>query len=464
MCFLSRSRLLKKLSATIRSIGSLCNLRGSLCLPGELTSKPFTTEAQRDLGRNQVLWLQRSQMFIDHVARHGPALQRSAMFQRILTTVYVSLRRSEDHFFSLASSINISVLRDDGNRIGNFAQKTSSCGLVTQRPKRSHKEDSINFARSFFPQPAKGDLRVALRPVLKSTSVLFVSFWFCVVLGACGAKPAPPSISQASISPPPSANSAPTQSTAPSSARRDVLRVCADPNNLPFSNRRQQGFENKIAELVARELKVKVEYTWWAQRRGFIRNTLKAGLCDLIIGMPSSLELALTTAPYYRSTYAFVFRKDSHYDLHSFDDELLKYVRVGVQLIGDDFANSPPAHALSNRNIIQNVKGYSVYGDYNEPNPPARIIEAVAKHEIDVAVVWGPLAGYFAKRQGVPITLVPVSPRIDLPYLPFVYDISMGVRREDTDFKDKLEIILTGKSHEIGKILDEYHVPRGPVI
>lgn len=250
---------------------------------------------------------------------------------------------------------------------------------------------------------------------------------------------------------------------AQSNIRHDVLRVCADPNNLPFSNRRQEGFENKIADLIARELKVKVEYTWWAQRRGFVRNTLKAGTCDLIVGMPSSMELALTTTPYYRSTYAFVFRKDSHLSLHSFDDELLKHVQIGVQLIGDDFANAPPAHALSNRHIVQNVKGYTVYGDYNQPNPSARIVEAVANREIDVAVVWGPQAGYFAKRQGVPIEVVPVSPQIDLPYLPFVYDISMGVRREDSAFKEQLDEILARKSREIGNILDEYNVPRVPV-
>lgn len=252
--------------------------------------------------------------------------------------------------------------------------------------------------------------------------------------------------------------------TAQSSIKRDVLRVCADPNNLPFSNRLQEGFENKIADLIARELKVKVEYTWWAQRRGFVRNTLKSGSCDLIVGMPSSMELALTTTPYYRSTYTFVFRKNSHLNLHSFDDELLKHVQIGVQLIGDDFANTPPAHALTNRHIVQNVKGYSVYGDYNQANPPARIVEAVAKREIDVAVVWGPQAGYFAKRQGVPLEVVPVLPRIDLPYLPFVYDISMGVRREDTAFKEQLEKIITRKAREIGSILDKYNVPRVPAI
>jgi mxaJ protein len=291
---------------------------------------------------------------------------------------------------------------------------------------------------------------------------------FGVILSlSCGVQKNSSSVTT-SISPKvstPTAVPAVTQSVAAqSNIRHDVLRVCADPNNLPFSNRRQQGFENKIADLIARELKVKVEYTWWAQRRGFVRNTLKAGLCDLIVGLPSSMELALTTTPYYRSAYAFIFRKDRHFSLHSFDDALLKHVQIGVQLIGDDFANTPPAHALSNRHIVENVKGYSVYGDYSQANPPARIIEAVAKREIDVAVVWGPQAGYFAKRQGIPLEVVPVSPQIDLPYLPFVYDISMGVRREDGAFKDQLEKILARKSREIGKILDEYNVPRVPAI
>lgn len=239
-----------------------------------------------------------------------------------------------------------------------------------------------------------------------------------------------------------------------------VLRVCADPNNLPFSNRKLEGFENRIAALVAHELNATVEYTWRAQRRGFIRETLRAGACDVIIGMPSSLELALTTAPYYRSTYAFVYRKDRKLNIRSFDDTALRDVRVGVQMIGDDFANTPPAHALANRHIIQNVKGYSVYGDYAQENPPARIVEAVAKGEVDVAVAWGPLAGYFAGRQRVPLEVVPVSPQIDLPFLPFVYDISMGVRRGDDAFRDQLDDILNRKRPEIEAILDEYGVPR----
>jgi quinoprotein dehydrogenase-associated probable ABC transporter substrate-binding protein len=244
------------------------------------------------------------------------------------------------------------------------------------------------------------------------------------------------------------------------SSERRVLRVCADPNNLPFSNQKLEGFENRIAELIAREMNATVEYTWWAQRRGFIRNTLKAGTCDVVIGVPSSYELALTTAPYYRSTYAFVYRKARGLNVRSFDDAVLHSVRVGVQMIGDDFANTPPAHALTNRHIIENVKGYSVYGDYAQANPPARIVEAVAKGEVDVAVVWGPLAGYFAKRQRGQLEVVPVSPQIDLPYLPFVYDISIGVRHGENAFRDQLDEILTRRSRDIKSILDEYGVPQ----
>jgi quinoprotein dehydrogenase-associated probable ABC transporter substrate-binding protein len=238
------------------------------------------------------------------------------------------------------------------------------------------------------------------------------------------------------------------------------LRVCADPNNLPFSNEREEGFENKIAALVAREMNVDVEYTWWAQRRGFIRNTLKAGDCDLVVGVPSSFELAQTTSPYYRSTYVFVSRKDRKLNIRSFDDPLLRKLKVGVQMIGDDFSNTPPAHALSNRNIIRNVRGYTVYGDYAKANPPARILEAVTKGEVDVAIVWGPLAGYFAKRQKAPLEIMPVSPEIDLPYLPFVFDISMGVRRGDDALREELEQILARRRNEIESILDEYSVPR----
>jgi quinoprotein dehydrogenase-associated probable ABC transporter substrate-binding protein len=239
-----------------------------------------------------------------------------------------------------------------------------------------------------------------------------------------------------------------------------VLRVCADPNNLPFSNQRLEGFENKIADLLAQDLGERVEYRWWAQRRGFFRNTLKAGMCDVVIGVPAGFEMALTTKPYYRSTYVFLSRKDRHLDVKSFDDPVLKKLRIGVQIIGDDQSNAPPAHALTRRNIIENVKGYTLYGDYSQQNPPARIVDAVGEGDIDLAIVWGPLAGYFAKQSRVPMEVVPVSPQIDQPFLPFVFDIAMGVRRGDQELRDQIDQFLEKRRPEIEKILEDYRVPR----
>ncbi len=243
----------------------------------------------------------------------------------------------------------------------------------------------------------------------------------------------------------------------PATARE--LRVCADPNNLPFSNEKGEGFENRIVELIAQELGATVEYTWWAQRRGFLRNTLKAGLCDVVPGTPSNMEGLRTTAPYYRSSYVFVTRADGP-TIASFNDRQLRDVLVGVQLIGDDGSNAPPAHALSRRGIIDNVRGYSVYGDYRKPNPPARIIEALAKGEIDVAAVWGPLAGYFAARQAVALKLAPVRPAFDGPQLPMVWDISMAVRKEDEALRQQLDAALDRRRKEVDAILAGYGVPR----
>ena len=253
------------------------------------------------------------------------------------------------------------------------------------------------------------------------------------------------------------ATSGTVRSTASPASR--VLRVCADPNNLPFSNEKREGFENRIAELVARELRAELRYTWWAQRRGYIRNTLRAGLCDVFIGMPTGLDMVLTTRPYYRSTYAFVTKRSGP-RVTSFDDPKLKRLRVGVQIIGDDFANAPPGQALSNRGIVRNVRGYTVLGDYREPNPPSRIVRAVEKGEVDVAVVWGPLAGWFARRSSVPLRVVPVSPEVDLPYLPFVFDIAMGVRHGETTLRDSLDAVIARRSHDIDRILADYAVPR----
>jgi mxaJ protein len=284
---------------------------------------------------------------------------------------------------------------------------------------------------------------------------LWLFFFFVLFATGCTASNQPTSAEQTLVK---KYIEPPKQEKIPAS--KTVLRVCADPNNLPFSNEKREGFENKIAELLGREMRLPVEYTWWAQRRGFFRNTLRAGACDVVIGVPSSFELALTTQPYYRSTYVFVSRRDRNLNIKSFDDEALKHLKIGVQLIGDDSTNAPPAHALANRGIIKNVVGYTLYGNYKEDSPPARIIDAVVKGEVDLAIVWGPLAGFFAKKQKVPLTLQSVSPQIDTPYLPFVYDISLGVRRGEDELKNQLEEILLRKRDEIEKILDEFNIPR----
>ena len=241
---------------------------------------------------------------------------------------------------------------------------------------------------------------------------------------------------------------------------RNPLRVCADPNSLPYSNSAGQGFENHIAKMIGAELGRPVEYTWWAQRRGFVRNTLNAGTCDIVMGTTSGMEMLATSRPYYRSTYVFVSRRDRRLGIRSFDDERLRALKIGVQLVGDDGVNTPPVHALTNRGIARNLVGFTVYGDYRRPNPASQIIEAVVDGRVDVAVVWGPLAGYFAKSSTIPLDVVPVSPQVDLPYLPFVFDIAMGVRRRDSTFHAQIDSIITRRKPSIDSLLASYGVPR----
>jgi mxaJ protein len=238
------------------------------------------------------------------------------------------------------------------------------------------------------------------------------------------------------------------------------LRVCADPNNLPFTNNREEGFENRIAELVARDLGTRVEYVWWAQRRGFVRNTLNAGVCDVVMGLPTRVDMALTTEPYYRSTYVFVTRRDRDLRIHSFDDARLKALRIGVPMVGDDGASAPPAHALARRGMLTNLVQYSVFGDYRQDSPPSALIAAVARGDVDVAAAWGPLAGYFAARQAEPLDVTPVDARMDGPFVPLAFDISMAVRRGDSARKGLLDRFIERRRLEIEAILAEFGVPR----
>jgi mxaJ protein len=237
------------------------------------------------------------------------------------------------------------------------------------------------------------------------------------------------------------------------------LRVCADPYNLPFSNDRGEGFENKIAQLVARELNASIINYWWPHRRGFVRNSLSAGNCDVIIGVPVGFDPVATTKPYYRSTYYFVYRADRGLAIRSLDDTVLKHLRIGVNLIGYDATNTPPAHALAPRGIV----GLVGFGNFLNPDPkadhPQDIIEAVAKDSIDVAIVWGPKAGYWVKQQPVALTMAALPDSDLVSGMPFAFNMAMGVRHRDGALKAQLDSVIDRRRGELIGILRDYNVP-----
>jgi quinoprotein dehydrogenase-associated probable ABC transporter substrate-binding protein len=234
-----------------------------------------------------------------------------------------------------------------------------------------------------------------------------------------------------------------------------ALRVCADPANPPLSMRDESGFENRIARLVAEDLGMRLSWFWQEQTRGFVRKTMGAGECDLFVGVPAGFDKVLRTKPYYRSTYVAVTRRGTP-PFAGFVPGELQGRRFGVQLIGNDLAASPPGHALATGGAIDNVTGFLVYGD-----GPAgqRMVDAVASGSIDVALVWGPQAGWFARRAKVPLEVAPVQPPAGLP-MPFEYAIAMGVRKGDTVLRDRLDELLARRKADIDAILDDYAVPR----
>ena len=251
------------------------------------------------------------------------------------------------------------------------------------------------------------------------------------------------------------------QALRPNIEKPGVIRVCADPDNMPLSNQKGEGFEQKIAELVAKEWNAKIEYAWWPVRRGFFARALNGRYCDVAIQAPADFDMAAVTKPYFRSGYVFVTRKDSDLDIKSLADPRLKKLKIGVNILNSDAENTPPAMALSRYGVVGNLTGFPTF--YTDTVRPEDIITAVAKKDIDVGIVWGPLAGYFAKRSPVPLTLQPLAERDSLTDFPFRFSIGMGVRRRDKALRDSLQTVLDRRKPEIQAILKEYSIPTFPI-
>ena len=241
---------------------------------------------------------------------------------------------------------------------------------------------------------------------------------------------------------------------APPTQMIKTLRVCAHPDNLPFSAQDESGFDNRIARVLADELHATLEYTWLQPQHGLVRKTIGAGLCDAILGLPQGYEGVATTAPYYRSRYVFITPRDARLT-PSFDDAAFLAQRIGVQLIGDDMAATPPGHVLA-RAHASHVVGFPVYG---AKPAVARMVDAIADHSLDAGVAWGPAAGYFAARASVPLTITP-APAPAALHLPFAFAVVIAVRKDDGTLRVALDRAIERRRSDIDAILRAYHVPR----
>lgn len=231
----------------------------------------------------------------------------------------------------------------------------------------------------------------------------------------------------------------------------EYLTVCGDPNNLPFSNDKLQGFENKIAALIADTMGKKLHYRWWPQTVGFVRNTLQVRLCDLIMGITSVNELVQNTNPYYRSVYSLVYRSDSGLDIAALDDARLQALRLGV------VAGTPPATLLARYGLMARTRSYERTVDTRLYAPAVDAVNDVAKGDLDVAVIWGPLAGYAASQQTTALRVVPLPAQEDSVQLAF--SVSMGIRHRETQWKHDLNALLRRDAERIQGILLDYGIP-----
>jgi quinoprotein dehydrogenase-associated probable ABC transporter substrate-binding protein len=232
----------------------------------------------------------------------------------------------------------------------------------------------------------------------------------------------------------------------------NVLRVCADPHNLPFSNDKGEGFENKFAELLAQKLNRKLAYTWYPQSVGFVRNTLGAHRCDVIPGFPQGDELVQSTNPYYRTAYAFVVRPgDGLDDLDTLADPRLKTKRIGI------VAGTPPATYLAVNDLMQNAKPYPLVVDTRVESSAVAMIGDLASREIDVAILWGPMAGYYARAASPQMRVTLLMKDSGGPQL--AYRIAMGVRPSDQNWKRLLSRLIVENQADINRLLIGFGVP-----
>jgi quinoprotein dehydrogenase-associated probable ABC transporter substrate-binding protein len=233
---------------------------------------------------------------------------------------------------------------------------------------------------------------------------------------------------------------------------RQVLRVCADPANLPFSNDKKEGFENKIADIVGEELKVPVEYTWFPQVTGFLRNTLFAKRCDLVVGTGQGDPSLLNTNALYGSTYALLYKPNSGLDgVDSLLDPRLKDKRIGV------VAGTPPSNLIAKAGLMAKAKPYQLVVDRRYDSPAEDMVKDIRSGDIDAGVLWGPIGGYFANKGGDKLTVVPLIK--DAQGNRMEFRITMGVRQGDDLWKRQLNDIIRKRQGDIDKVLLEYGVP-----
>lgn len=247
---------------------------------------------------------------------------------------------------------------------------------------------------------------------------------------------------------------APRRVRRPAAADSTALRICGDPGNMPLSNVRGEGFQNKVAEVLARALGMRLEYFWYTYyERGLLRNTLNGGNCDVLMDVPDDFDGALTTRPYYRSTYVLAYRTDRGLHITSLDDSVLKRLRIGV------FQTSPARDVLREHGIVANtVVHYVFYDSYYHPEQhPGEQVDAVIAGTLDAATAWGPIAGYAVARQGAPLTLLPLN-TFDTSE-PLDFAMSLAVRRADTALKAQLDRALAERRDEIREILTNFGVP-----